>query len=269
MNKRATIMDILLTPTFVTIVALGFVLLTLLGAIYRITSPTEYEENYYAAETALLITAEYALRKDANIAVQHQLEPKFGLNISSHKVKAYTKQSLGAEFLFDESPQYTLIYKTFPPTDIPRRLVFYRTGNKAGVENGSIAPNLNTPYCEREILPRLNVEFPRVVIGNQSTNLATGDAIINGRLTPGTPEVKLYINPRKESEQIACKISQLMDAWPVTIIPVNTKLIAQDNPLKTLDTTKPAIFIEAYLPDDITTKSKLQEAIRRGVETHG
>ncbi len=273
MNKKANIMDIVLTPTFVTIVALGIVLLTLINAIYGITSSLEFERRFYAVDTALLLESLMALPKEANVAIDYSWPINFGLNITAHKVRVYGGGE--KEFEYTVDPLYAVLYKDFKPSKENSELTFYKTGNIIGIERKKDLPDISGYYCERQTMPKLNAVIDyHATIETTPTTIMTGDATISAQLNPtGDKLVKIYINPTPQSEQLACLMAQTFKretGLQTAIIPVNTNFLAVGDPRLTLSTTQPALFVLAQgLPDNAATKATIYRSITQGVTLYG
>src|SRR3989344_3989237 len=102
-NKKANIADIVLTPLFITGIALGIVLLIILRSVYSIGSSDDFEKRFYAADAALLVDSMYSVRPDVALTVDHN--PKFQGTISQNKVTVFKKNKEdGKFFYFTEDP---------------------------------------------------------------------------------------------------------------------------------------------------------------------
>ncbi len=269
MNKRANILDLVLQPLFVTIVALGMVLLMILSSIHDIQSSTAYEKRFYAADAALLIDSLFALPKDANVETKYIL-PDFGLKAEHNTVTILPDER--QNFYFTGDSLYSFRAAEFP--EKTGTLLFYKTGNTVGIEKSSFNPNFNMPYCEPvEGKLKATVDY-RATIGNIPALIIAGDALASIRLNSGGEQiVKIYVNSVKESEQIACYLSrEFSDTFGTNtaVIPVNTQLLAVDDPRIMLKGTTPAFFIDIYgIPDDATSKAKIMQAVKKGVSNYG
>jgi len=132
-------MDLVLTPAFITVVALGFVGLTILNAAYSVTSSLEYDEKFYSADNGLTIAALYASPKDVNFYTTYDLPVYFGMNVTSHKVTIFGDDGSYQTFFFEESPLYKMKYKDFA-LEIDK-FIYYKSGNTLGVESKKRNPN--------------------------------------------------------------------------------------------------------------------------------
>ena len=272
MNKRGTVLEFVLHPLFMVVVAV-MVLLSGYAAINKIGSSLVYKEKYYSANNGLLIPSLFAVRKDVNVAVNSYLPPEFGINVSKNKVTIFSQNDEGRSFYFEEDPLYDLNHIAFLPS-VDNALIYYKSGNVIGLDKvKNIKLNFNAKYCEQISLPKLKAEVHNIVIERNPVSVVTGDASVTAMVFPaGIPMVKLYINSMKESEQLACLISQsLADKFnvPVSIIPVNTKLLAPDDVLLILDSNVPSLFIEARISDNTAAKAQLWRGIREGVTAYG
>lgn len=272
MNKRGTVLEFVLHPVFMVVVAV-MVLLSGYANINAIGSSLVYKEKYYAANNALLITSLFALRKDVNVAVYSYLPPEFGIDVSKNQVTVFSKDDEGRTFYFEEDPLYDLNHIAFRPA-IDNSFIYYKSGNFVGLDQSKTSKlNFNAKYCEQLSLPKLKAEVHNIVIEQNPVTVVSGDASVTAHIFPaGLPMVKLYINPMRESEQLACLISQSLASKfniPVAIIPVNTKLLAPDDPLISLGSISPALFIEARISDNTAAKAQLWRGIRDGVTAYG
>ncbi len=272
MNKRGTVLELALHPAFMFVVAV-LVLLSGYAAIKDFGSSLVYKEKYYSANNALLITSLFALRKDVNLAVDSYLPPEFGIDVSRNMVTVFSKDDEGRAFYFEEDPLYDLNHIAFRPAE-NNSLIYYKSGNVVGVDKAkTIELNFNAKYCEPMSFPKLKAEVHNVAIERNPVTVVSGDVVVNAMIFPaGLPMVKLYINPRNESKQLACLISQsLADKFKiaVSIIPVNTKLLSPDDPLMLLDSQSPALFIEARISDTAAARAQLWRGIREGVNAYG
>ncbi len=272
MNKRGTVVEFVLHPLFMVVVAV-MVLLSGYANINAIGSSPVYREKYYSANNALLISSLFALRKDVNVAVDSYLPPEFGIDISPNSVTVFSQNDEGRSFFFEEDPLYALNHVAFRPS-ADNTFIYYKSGNFIGLDQAKTALlNFNAKYCEQLSLPKLKAEVHNVVIERNPVAVVSGDATVTAHIFPaGLPMVKLYINPMKESEQLACLISQSLAGKfnvPVSIIPVNTKLLAPDDLLIILASNSPALFIEARISDNTAAKAQLWRSIREGVTAYG
>ncbi len=239
MNKRGNILDIVLTPTFVTVVALGFVGLTILNAIYGVTSSDEYSGRFYSADVALKIKALYGVPKDVNVFSQYELPEGFGIDVSPNTVMVTASDETRHRFTFEEDVLYDFNHGMFANASF----VMFKSGNEMGVSANE--PNLNAIYCEPKAYPRLAVDIRRVAVGSTTEQLVSGGASVFAKLTEGDM-VKLYVYPSEESEYLACLVSQevakRLDVV-TAIIPINLALSAGEKPL--LLASSPSVLIEA------------------------
>lgn len=273
MNKRANVMDLVLQPLFVTIVALGIVLLILLSSINDIKSSTTYEKKFYSADMALLIESMFALPKDINAEMKYSFPAEFGMTVENNAVKILPEEA--KLFYFTEDPLYRLQTISLQPSKIATTLLFYKAGNNVGIDNrASFSPNPNSQYCEYPAPSlKLTVDY-RATISDKPTLIVTGDALLSARLnTSGEAIAKIYISPVKGSEQIACIISQEIInniGINTAIIPVNTQLLSADDARIMLQGAAPALYIDIHgIPEDASSKSKILQAVRKGVGQYG
>jgi len=271
MNKRASVMDLVLQPLFVTIVALGIVLLMILSSIYDIQSSTAYEKKFYSADIALLIDSLFALPKDTNLEMEYIFPADFGMTAEHNTVTILPDE--GQNFHFTDDSLYNLVTTSFQPSKSATQLLFYKAGNTVGVDNRkTFSPNLDSQYCEYAEPRKLKaiVDY-RATIGPTPTLVVTGEALLSARLNPGGETIaKIYINPLSESEQIACLLSREIIEIGINtaIIPVNTQLLAADDPRNMLKGATPALFVDIYGTPD-ASKAKILQAIKKGVSTYG
>ncbi|VVB81068.1 Uncharacterised protein [uncultured archaeon] len=273
-NRRASVPDIILSPTFTTVIALGLVGLIILSSIYKLGSSTEFEKQIFSADIALLADSLYAVRPDVNLIIEYPAPTQFGIKIEPRLVTVYQeKPEDGKSFWYNEDKAYQFKYGAFPPKRKTPKITFFKQGNTLGVLTTNI--NTATPYCE--IRPHqktsARIDYPAIAgIGQQPVDVATGNVQITAQALQGNPTATLYVNSNPESAQLACQIAQaLFEEFPMegyAIIPLNPELLSPDDPrLKTAQNQNIAVFIELTLPAiDVQAKAGISQAVATGVK---
>ncbi len=268
-------MDIVLSPLFTTVVALGLVGLIILRSIYGLGSANEFEKQKTADDIGLLADSLYAVRPDANFVVNYEAPIQFGITMDPKLVTVYEKEPKdGKIFWFTEDKAYPFSYGNFPPRRKDPNIRFFKEGNRLGVLPPGVMVNLATPTCSKRAHPKLPAKMDLSTLANLGTGtveIATGSIMINARGAQGPPLLKLYVNNNPESAYLACSIAQsLFSAIPFegyAIIPINPELLAPDDPRKVIVGSKDlAVFIDISLPIiNAQAKGNLAQAITSGV----
>ncbi len=265
MNKKA-IAEYVLNPTFVTIIALGIVGLTIFNSVVEIGTSKAYDEKVYATRNALIRDALQALPKDINAQAEITIPEKLGLEIDQHSMRAYFIQP-GHTFYYTKSQDYILLDAKFDPEKNNSPLLHYKTGNTIGTIskglNPNLIPNLLIPYCPET--RQYNVQIDKQAILNYGTTpvrLMTGEITIDAVQGTGTkPTLKIYTNTNQEA---ACHIIQnILQEFPIkgaAIIPVNKELIPSNDPRK----ASMLIEISGVTITSTSDKAKLASAINKG-----
>lgn len=261
-------MDIMLTPTFVIIIAIGIVLISLLGAVYKIGQAEDYTTRFYAMDIALLLDSLQAVPKGINLELEYVLPPQHGLDIEPTKVTITS--SVKKSFYFTEDSYYTAPRVTYPATNESKTYTFYRAGNDIGIMTEG-TPNLYNYYCEPTDY-HFSIQQTQAIIKDEPEQLITGGVILTAHQEPGQDLAKIYINGNPASQHIACTIAKQLSTlytMPVSIIPVNPAFLPKDDTLSTLNTLKPALHVAIQgLPTSTQTRSTITHAINQGVIPH-
>ncbi|MBS3148892.1 hypothetical protein J4219_08495 [Candidatus Woesearchaeota archaeon] len=254
--KKGSIIDIVMQPLFVTMVALGIVLVILLRSVYSIGSSTGFEEQFYAVDAALLIDSIQAVRSDANLEVKYGVP--MGARVTSSKVEVASKS-----FPFSSS-NYQLTGGTIGPNS---RIV--RSGSTISVSTAPLA--LPLPICVDNLDVRGvhsdNLEYLRGM-DVSPVDVVTGNIRVRASLNPSQVRaLKVYVKDSELSKQLGCKIAsrlvpKIAGLESVSIVPIYRALLSSSDP-KSFDGE--GIFIEVSAPSDLSIKGAIVQSINAEV----
>jgi len=275
-HKRGNIIDILLTPTFTTVVALGIVFVVILRTIYGIGSDIEYNKQFFAADIALQAESLYTVRQDVNLVIEYPAPKDLGINIESKLVTVYKEKPRdGRIFWFNEDKAYGFSYAKFKPDRKEGEIKFFKEGNSIGVLAGKINPA--TPYCERRVPKKTQATIDYGVIkllGTEPVYIVTGNILVAAHVTKGEPTAVIYINEEPESERLACEMVQNLvknlKLEGYAILPLNPDLLHPEDPRKEVAKSKKiAAFVHLTLPvTDSQAKGQIGQAITSEVKDY-
>lgn len=273
-NRRANVIDIMLSPAFTTVIALMLVGMLMYSAVSKVGSSTEFEKQIFATDIGLLADSLYAVRPDVNLITEYTAPSQFGIKIEPRQVTVYEeKPEDGKIFWFNEDKNYKFNYGNFLPKRSTPQLTFFKQGNTLGVQTGTV--NLATPYCEIRQHPKTSAKIDYAAISGisqQPIEMLTGDALVTVQGLQGSPTAIIYINNNPESAQLACQIAKgLFEEFPLegyAILPLNPKVLSPDDPrLKTAQSQNLAVYIELTLPAiDIQAQAGISQAVATGVK---
>lgn len=163
-SKRGTVTDIILMPTFITAIVLGFIFLRLFAAIAGMSSDMQFEKLSMAVNSALLIATMHDVHSNAEYIYFNNYNFKF--DFQSNKVIVYEKKidESGAGFytFSEDGPKGRL---KFIPTSLNAtnthifQLFFVKQGNAVFVDspavNKKFRTNMNLLECSREKAAKL------------------------------------------------------------------------------------------------------------------
>jgi len=253
--KKGNVVDLMTSPLFITIVALGIVGLTILNATTKIGSDTTYEQKYYSADAALLIDSIYSVRKDANLYYIYLTPENIGFKIEPHTVTAYTKDaSEGNKFYYTQDNKYVNNYGNFEPGT---SLLFYRVENQIGMTDkiSNIPKNEPVIICEEE-LPIINANLvDRTQLKTEQTIQLTGPTpLIFAEIKKGPAQLIIYTNNKEYANNLACHFSKklrenriLFDGY--SIVPITSILAFNDATKQITSTEAPSIYIQLQQPE--------------------
>jgi len=281
-------MDIVLSPLFVTVVALGLVGLTMFNAINELGTSKVYDEKFYAVRNGLVRDAIQSIPKDTNLQVEVTIPDGFGFEFKKHYSRVYHRKDEGYKFYNTHSIPYKFTSTSFksgterkPEKNNP--LIHYRIGNRIGIEslgqNPSFKPDLRIPYCEKSD-KRLRVSFEEgrkniLDFSSVPVKLVEGDVsiFVQSGNNP-QPILKIYVSPTSESAHIACFIIQNMfEVFPqlkgAASIPVNVDLVPNTDFRKQLTGTSILLELSGITVDTSSKKAALSGAVFSGVREYG
>ncbi|MCX6709282.1 MAG: hypothetical protein NTW67_06590 [Candidatus Woesearchaeota archaeon] len=269
MNKKANIMEIVLSPPFMTVLALGLVGLTIFNAIVEVGTNKAYDEKIFSARNAMTRDALQAISKDTNAIIEIKIPEGMGLEIGQHQARA-AFGAAGHTFYYTKSPDYLLLDAEFDPKKNNSPLAHYKIGNTIGTQSG-FKPNLIIPYCEQKTKP-MKIQYEKQEINNIgkiAVKLTSGEMTIYAKEGTGEPVVKIYTNS-EDGQKIACYIIQnIAEKFPIkggAPIPVNTQLIP-DTDSRNLQSDQ--MLVEISLPINTPAdKAKFATAIYDGVKKY-
>lgn len=254
--KKGTIVDIILEPLFVTMVALGIVLVILLRSVYSIGSSTGFEEQFYAVDAALLIDSIQAVRSDANVEVNYGVP--FSAQIKSGEVEVKIKS-----FPFSLS-NYQMSEGTIGSSS---RII--RSGSSISVSNAALA--LPLPKCVDSLdvkgVVSDNVPYLRSMDAEPVT-VVTGDVTVKAFLKPSElKSLKIYVKDSEKSKQLGCKIAsrlapKIAGLESIAIIPIYPSLLSSSDP-KFFEGE--GVFVEVTAPSDLVIKGAIVQSIQAEV----
>lgn len=254
-TKKGNVVDLMTSPLFITIVALGIVGLTILNATTKIGADTTYEQKYYSADAALLIDSLYSVRKDANLHYIYLTPENIGFKIEPHTVTAYTKDAPeGNKFYYTQDTKYVNEYRNFAPGISP---IFYRIGNQIGVKEkiSDIPKNEPVIICEED-LPAINANLvDRTQLKTeQIVKLAGPTPLIFTEIKKGPSQLIIYTNSKEYANNLACHFSKKLRENRISfegysVVPI-TAILAFNNATKQITSTEaPAIYIQLQQPE--------------------
>jgi hypothetical protein len=253
--KKGNVIDLMTSPLFITIVALGIVGLTILNATTKIGSDTTYEQKYYSADAALLIDSLYSVRKDANLHYIYLTPENIGFKIEPHTVTAYTKKDpKGNKFYYTQDTKYVNVPANFDPG---KSLIFYRVGNEIGAKEkiSEIPKNEPVIICE-ENLPLINANLAdkTQLKTEQIVKLAGPTPLILSEIKKGPSQLIIYTNNKEYANNLACHFSKTLRENKIkfegySIVPI-TPILAFNDATKEITSSKsPAIYIQLQQPE--------------------
>jgi|GEM_PF-6692794 len=251
--KRGNVIDLMTSPLFITIVALGLVGLTIFSAITQIGSSTTFEQKSYSADAALLIDSLYAVRKDVNLNYIYLTPENIGFQITPNTIIAYTnKTPEGNKFYYTQDYFYSNTYGNFAPG---KPLIFFKIGNKIGATDtiSKVPDNLPVISCDSE-LPKFEGILAGIEkIGPTSQQIFGQTPLVYAQITQGPSELIIYTNNKKYANALACAIAKSIRNKEInfegySIIPI-TPLLAFDDTTKIITSTQePAVFVKLQQP---------------------
>lgn len=253
--KKGNVVDLMTSPLFITIVALGIVGLTILNATTKIGSDTTYEQKYYSADTALLMDSLYAVRKDVNLHYIYSAPKDIGFKFQPNAVTAYTKKDpKGNKFYFTQDNKYNFVPGNFEPG---KPLIFYRMNDEIGVKDSANSLPKNWPViiCE-ENLPAIQTSLieKSKFKTEQKTNMTGPSPLIIAEITKGSSQLIIYTNNKGYANNLACHFSKKLMENKISfegysIVPI-TEILAFDDATKQITSTEePAIYIRLQQPE--------------------
>lgn len=253
-RRRGNVVDIVLHPLFVTVVAIGIVMVIVFGKIYLLGSSQEFERQYAATDLGLLIDSLYAVRPDVNFYISDALPKGIGFKLDKNLVTVYSSSPEDAEdaksFWFTEDPVYKLSYGNFPPQKSNILITrFVRFGhNLVPLAKGAVLPDMAVPYCEK--VPEMSLALARTYdFSNQPTTLVSGDALMKVVVSNGEKNIaKVFVNQNPLSAQMACKLLEKMvpelGLEGFAIVPVNPIFVSPEDVLyEVASATVPAMLV--------------------------
>lgn len=245
----------MLHPLFVTVVALGLVLATMLTNIYSLRDSTLLAQRTLVTDVALTLDSLGALPRDANLNIEYHLPYNFTIDAKREEsiVRVYSeKPKDGETFIYTEDPQYRY---QFTKLTGPATITLYKNGNTIGMTDKNI---IFKRYCEpldfRITLAKADLPQGNTALGTTYSTLAAvhvpepSDATIILVPKQEASSLKAYVNNDKAA-RIACHLlNNILSKVPYQqhgIIPVNPALLPPDHPRKALATEQPTILIEA------------------------
>lgn len=264
--KRGNVIDLMTSPLFVTIVALGLVGLSILQAATQIGTDTTFEQKYYSADAALLIDSFYALRKDLNINYNYFLPSNFGMNVEPSVVTVYTEKTPhGNKFYFTQDSRYELTGGNFPPG---KKKVIYRNGINIGVAEFAPTNNPLMP-CEGElpVIIRQSVDVNN--FGENPNTIIGPDPLIIFQLVKGPSKLIIYTNDEGYSDILACRIAHNIKNSGISfeeyaVLPVITNVLSYDDGLTKIKSTRDtAVFVKLQQPE---INNQIKTAVKYAVE---
>lgn len=157
--------ELLLTPTFVTVLVLGFILITLIGKINALGTQLSFEKEFIATDLGLSMNALQAVRGNAYLTFSGLA--KYGLNyslspsvIEVFQGKKDSDKSRGIYYFTEDGSggisisHKELVSKSEPISD----LTLVRQGGTIGIESRDVAPfkaNLMLLDCPKKVFPLL------------------------------------------------------------------------------------------------------------------
>lgn len=247
LNKKGKIVDVMLHPVFVLVVALGVVGLILINTTTEIGSDTTYEQKYYSADAALIIDSLFALRRDVNLQYTYLLPQNLGLKIEDYKATVYTDlKPEGNSFYFTMDSNYQPIIPTkIPPGKTP---ILYKNDKKIGITDKKINYEQNI-ICDEE-LPKIKTDFQvtKEKIGQIPTKILGAEPTIYASVKKGSPQLVIYTNNKGYSNILACKIAQGIGKGinfeGFSIVPLSSLLIKDEITKNLVENENPAIYLE-------------------------
>lgn len=119
-SKKARIIDILLTPAFVTVIVLGLVLLTILNKIYVLGSTTAFEKKFFATDLALTMDILPIFKENLLFAFSNGYN--FSISVDKNKILVYAKNKTDKELAqipFIEDKKFNYKYLDLLAIDKP------------------------------------------------------------------------------------------------------------------------------------------------------
>ncbi len=140
--KKANILDLVFTPTFVTVIVLGFFLLGMLNYIYGLAGDLSYEKQYLAVEHALLINALHAL--DGNAFVIYPNRFNFSFSYSKNSVKVFDSEGEKSTAFIEDKNRLNVRHKDllFKDTKITP-IIFSKQGNDIVIDSQAVSPEFS------------------------------------------------------------------------------------------------------------------------------
>lgn len=244
--KKGNLIDLITSPLFVTIVALGLVGLTILNAVAQVGSSTTFEQKHYSADIALLVDTLYSFRKDINIHYKYTPPQTMAFNIEPHTVTAYTdKKENGNKFYYTQDNLYSNSYGEFPKGT---QIVLFRNAQTIGAAKQ--APTFETPtICEEQVFSIQGTIGTAEQITSTPTTIFGPTPLIMTQLTKGPSQLIIYTNGKPQTDTTACHIvKQLLQTGisfsSYTILPINSLLSFDEGTKQITKSKEPALLIK-------------------------
>ncbi len=158
--------ELLLTPTFVTVVVLGFILVTLIAKINALGSQLSYEKKFIATDMGLSIDAMQAVRGNAYLSFtglgKHNLS--YGLGPGIFEVfegsKKDSDRSRGIYYFTEDGPGgISISHKEIvPKKEVISSIFVSKQGGALGIESNDVKPfraNLMILDCPKTSFPQI------------------------------------------------------------------------------------------------------------------
>lgn len=227
MNKKGNVLDLLAHPTFVIVLALGFVLIGILTMINSSTDPVTFQKRFHSRNIGLLIDGIQSIPAEINLNLNYNLPLDLKVKVEPFKVVVYENNfDDGSSFYFSRNPSLAVV-----PTEseeLKGSFVIAKKGKYVLFSNEKQV--LNTIVC-----PESSFSISKIRLDNstESKNLIfsyeNAFSLNEGNFFLGfknsEKDITLQINENPNSALLACYLSnEMKEAYPnlnVSVVPVN------------------------------------------------
>lgn len=260
-SRRGTVADIVLSPTFVTILVLGFVFFRILGLVMDIGTSTAYDKHFYATDIGLLVDSLQAVYPDISLNVEYALPIAFAAKIAKGETSVSLPREEAAVFYYLEDPRYTSLDVTLvdkSPYQFQKRGFSLFVGEE---------PLYATPVCPNlEQTLAATIDSRALAELDSGVQLVSGDATIFAHTTD-TSNAIIYTNTNPTSATVACTILQLISRHPdvlgFAVVPLNPALLDDSDPRKkTALDPGVSLYVESPRIDPFALSRAITEALR-------